>query len=406
MSVVLISNSLVSKLEIKNKEYDIRDSRIPGFMLRVYPSGYMAYAVQYARGKRVTLGKVGVLSVAQAREKAVEVLADFARGVTPKQAEAARKGVPTLKAFIKNDYAPWVVTHNASGQEAINTIVRHFSHLLDTSLDQISSAAIEKWRVKKLQANSMKPNTINRTVTPLRSAISKAVEWGMIKDNGLSGLKALKYDDTRIRFLSETEKSRLMSALKAREKSIKEQRENANQWRSARGYDLYPEYDNDDFVDHLMPLIVVALNTGVRRGELLALKREHIDLDQATLYVEKSKNYLARYIPLNKTAVTVLSTWLRQTQNLNSHYLFPSPMNPAKPIGSVKKAWAKLINDDAKIENFRWHDLRHDFASNLVMKEVSLYAVQKLLGHKKIEQTMKYAHLAPEFVAESVARLD
>ncbi|WP_423062682.1 tyrosine-type recombinase/integrase [Candidiatus Paracoxiella cheracis] len=61
---------------------------------------------------------------------------------------------------------------------------------------------------------------------------------------------------------------------------------------------------------------------------------------------------------------------------------------------------------DAGIKNLRWHDLRHDFASNLVMKEVSLYAVQKLLGHKKIDQTMKYAHLAPDFIAESVRRLD
>lgn len=154
-----------------------------------------------------------------------------------------------------------------------------------------------------------------------------------------------------------------------------------------------------------MPMIVIALNTGLRRGELFALKREHIKLDEATLFVAKSKNYLSRYVPLNKTVMTTLKIWLDQTAEINSQYLFPSPTNKVKPVQSVKNAWTKL-RADAKIENFHWHDLRHDFASRLVMKEVSLYAVQKLLGHKKVDQTMKYAHLAPSYIAESVSKLD
>ena len=152
-------------------------------------------------------------------------------------------------------------------------------------------------------------------------------------------------------------------------------------------------------------MVILALNTGIRKGELLHLKRSHINLKQNTLFVEKSKNYLARYVPLNNKASGMLETWMRQTEGLNSPYLFPSPSDANKPITSMKKAWTKVVND-AGIKNLRWHDLRHDFASNLVMKEVSLYAVQKLLGHKKLDQTMKYAHLAPDFIAESVKRLD
>lgn len=155
-----------------------------------------------------------------------------------------------------------------------------------------------------------------------------------------------------------------------------------------------------------MPMIILSMNTGVRRGELLRLERGHINLEQATLFVEKSKNSLARHIPLNKTVLNVLKIWLQQTSHIESAYLFSSPLDPKKSISSIKKSWMKLVKEDAKIQNLRWHDLRHDFASKLVMKDVSLYAVQKLLGHKRIDQTVKYAHLAPDYIAESVGRLD
>lgn len=405
MTAVSITNSLIAKLKPKDKEYDVRDNRLKGFMVRVQPTGNMSYVVQYVRGKRVTLGKVGVLTPAQAREKAVKILGDYANGLDPKQAEAARKGVPTLQAFLEKEYGPWVKTHNVSGDEAVKTIYRHFTHLMNTPIDQIKAQDIDKWRTKKLESKGMKVNTVNRTVTPLRSAITKAVEWGIIKGHGLAGLKVLKYDDTRIRYLSEAEKSKLFDVLQARDRKLRLQRNNANEWRKARSYELYPKIKEGEFSDYLLPMVILALNTGVRKGELLNLKRSHINLEQATLFVEKSKNYLARYVPLNDKAKAMLSTWMRQSGFLNSTYLFPSPADSSKPITSVKKAWAKVLND-AGIENLRWHDLRHDFASNLVMKEVSLYAVQKLLGHKKIDQTMKYAHLAPDFIAESVRRLD
>lgn len=405
MTAVSITNSLIAKLKSKDKEYDIRDNRLKGFMVRVQPSGNMSYVVQYARGKRVNLGRVGILTPAQAREKAVKILGDYANGLDPKQAEVARKGVPSLKTFLETEYAPWVKAHNASGEEAIKTIYRHFTHLMDTPIDQIKAQDIDKWRTKKLESKSMKVNTINRTVTPLRSAISKAVEWGVIKEHGLAGLKVLKYDDTRIRYLEAEEKSQLFLTLNARDRKLQLQRKSANEWRKVRGYDLYPEIKEGAFADYLLPMVILALNTGVRKGELLNLKRSHINLKQGTLFVEKSKNYLARYVPLNNKATSMLETWMRQTESLQSPCLFPSPTDPSKPITNIKKAWTKVVND-AGIENLRWHDLRHDFASNLVMKEVSLYAVQKLLGHKKIDQTMKYAHLAPDFIAESVRRLD
>ncbi|MBX9705309.1 MAG: Arm DNA-binding domain-containing protein, partial [Gammaproteobacteria bacterium] len=113
MTTALISKSLINKLEPKSKQYDVRDSSLKGFMVRVHPSGSMTYAVQYKRGGRVTLGKVGVMELADARNKAAKIIGDFAHGLDPKQAEAQQRGIPTLGVFLE-EYEPWVKTHNES----------------------------------------------------------------------------------------------------------------------------------------------------------------------------------------------------------------------------------------------------------------------------------------------------
>jgi len=401
----LISASLINRLKPKEKEYDVRDTKTEGFLIRVLPSGKMRYVAQYARGRRINVGKVGVMKPEDARGKAADIIRDYEKGIDPKTAALKAKGMPTLRAFLDDDYAPWVKAHNESGEEAIKTIERHFSSLLGKKLDKITVQELEKWRTKKLESKAMQVNTVNRTITPLRSAISKAVEWGILDEHVLKGVKTLKCDDTRVRYLSAAETEKIFEVLNKREESVKAGRARANEWRKKRGKPLYPEYKKKDFIDHFLPMVIVTLNTGVRRSELFRLKRRYVNLEDNTLFVEKSKNYMARHIPLNKTAQKALKQWLKQTEAIESAYVFPSPRNPEKHVSSIKTVWTN-VRDDCKVEDLRWHDLRHDFASKLVMKEVSLYTVQKLLGHKKISQTMKYAHLAPDFMAESVGRLD
>jgi len=405
MTAVFISASLINKLKPKEKEYDVRDTAIDGFLIRVHPSGRMSYVAQYARGRRINVAKVGEIKPDTARTKANEIILAYKKGIDPREAKLKSKGIPTLQAFLDNDYGSWVKAHNISGDEDIKTIHRHFGYLLNKKLNQIEVRDLEKWRAKKLETKAMKANTINRTITPLRSMISKAVEWGIIDEHVLKSLKILKCDDTRVRYLSEIEVKQLFDVLYTREAKIKKQRASANEWRKKRGKPLYPELKKNDFTDHFLPMMIVTLNTGVRRSELLRLKRQHVNLEKNTLFVEKSKNYMARYMPLNKTALKAIKQWLKQTEHLNSLYVFPSPLKPEKHIVSIKTVWNN-VREASKIKDLRWHDLRHDFASKLVMKEVSLYTVQKLLGHKKIGQTMKYAHLAPSYMAESVGRLD
>ena len=103
-------------------------------------------------------------------------------------------------------------------------------------------------------------------------------------------------------------------------------------------------------------------------------------------------------IPLNSVAVQTLTRW--QKQGDSDGLVFPNPVTKL-PMRDIKTAWLQLMKD-AQIEDFRFHDLRHDFASRLVMHGVVLYRVKELLGHGSISMTERYAHLAPEALAEAV----
>jgi integrase len=151
------------------------------------------------------------------------------------------------------------------------------------------------------------------------------------------------------------------------------------------------------FADHLTPAVLVSLNTGLRRGELLTLTWSAIDFKQKLLTVEgaAAKSGNTRHIPLNDEAVKVLKHWREQCAQQDRVFSVAT---------SFKRAWAPLLTR-ANIQNFRWHDLRHHFASRLVQLGVPLNTVRELLGHASLVMTIRYAHLAPDQKREAVARL-
>ena len=114
-----------------------------------------------------------------------------------------------------------------------------------------------------------------------------------------------------------------------------------------------------------------------------------------TLRASVSKANKTQDLPINSVAVKVLSAWREQSPNVADNVLmFPSPRGGGK-FDNCKKAWAALMKD-AQIENFRWHDMRHDYASQLVMRGVDLNTVRELMGHASLAMTLRYAHLAPK----------
>jgi integrase len=203
-----------------------------------------------------------------------------------------------------------------------------------------------------------------------------------------------------VRYLAPHEEAALRAALVARDGARRQRREQANAWRRQRGYAEYPEAN----ANHLTPLVLLALNTGLRKGEIFGLRWSDINFGRALLVVrgEGAKSGQSRYVPLNAEAIRVLTDW-RGFITPEPVHVFPGRQD-GEPLDDIKKAWAPLLKQ-AKIAGFTFHDLRHTFASKLVMAGVDLNTVRELLGHADIKMTLRYAHLAPEHKAAAVAKL-
>ncbi len=259
----------------------------------------------------------------------------------------------------------------------------------------LNAWVIEKWRSKRIK-HGVADATLNRDLATLRSALSKAVEWKILAANPIAGVKQRKVDNARVRYLTADEEKRLRDALAKRDKDAIAARKSGNEWRQQRGKELSSPIPLHGFADHLTPMVLLALATGLRRGELTALVWEDVDLANKLLTARAAaaKSNRSRVVPLNREAVLVLERWKRQ-QGGNGR-LFA--------VQSIKTAWGALMTA-ASIKALRFHDTRHNFASRLVSNGVDLNTVRELLGHADLKMTLRYAHLAQEHKAKAVETL-
>ena len=311
--------------------------------------------------------------------------------------------VPSLQSYLEDHYGPWVIAHRKAGNATLARIRAHFSVFFNVKLSDLSPLIVDRWRTKRL-ASGLQPATLNRDLVALRSALSKAVEWGLVPAHPLQSLKMAKIDSASVvRFLSEKEEGSLRSALDQREQKHRENRSRANEWRRARGYPEFTDISVHHYADYLKPMVLISINTGLRQGELFNLSWKSVDLERSNLTIagQTAKSGKTRHIPLNAEALDALRRWRMQSVSTTG-FVFPSANG--KPFDNVKKAWQGLL-DHAAVEHFRWHDMRHHFASRLVMAGVDLNTVRELLGHGDIKMTLRYAHLAPEHKAAAVEKL-
>jgi len=398
-----ISNNTIKQLQAQAKQYDVRDTKLKGFLIRVNPSGKMQYVCEYGRGKRINIGPVGVITPAQARDSAKEIIGQATKGIDPTSAKRDPSKI-SLKKFIESTYLPWVLQHRKDGIRTVARVRRCFYRILGKRpLIEITALRIEQWQTQRLKAGRS-PVTVNRDIVTFKAALSKAVDWGFLKTHPLKSLKLLKVDNNpKVRYLNIDEENRLLAILKIRDGELQRARQSGNQWREERGYPLYPTLDNHTFADHMTPMIMLAMLTGLRQGELFNLTWDNVDLKSRLITVSGTiaKSGRTRHIPLNNLAIEILQAWSQQTTKIN--LVFPS--QNGKPFNNVRKAW-ETIRKRSNIEYFRWHDLRHHFASKLVMAGVDLNTVRELLGHSDIKMTLRYAHLASEHKAHAVQKLE
>jgi len=231
------------------------------------------------------------------------------------------------------------------------------------NLQEITPLDAEKYKQKRI--NEVLPNTVNRELACLKHIFSKAKEWGKIKENPISSVKLFRVDDRRVRYLKKEEIAKLAESCS----------------------------------DYLRPIVIFALNTGMRKGEILNLKWTDIDLSNRVISLVQTKNREIREIPINDTVLEIL---IRLRKNSKVSYVFcKKDGNPYKDIrGGFQSALRK-----AGIKDFRFHDLRHTFASHLVMASVDLKTVQELLGHKTFQMTLRYSHLSRDHKRRAINTL-
>lgn len=345
------------------------------------------------------IGSLDDFTLSEAREEADGLRGDVARGKDP-HAEKRAANASSLGLFLEKEYGPWVTANRQTGAETLRRLAATFGEFDPLPLKDITLARVERWRTGRLLAG-IKPSTVNRDLASLRSVLSRAVDFGVLREHPLSKLKASRVDERGVvRYLTPDEERQLRQALAARDDKRRVARESANEWRTIRGYELLPVFGT--YTDHVTPLVLLALNTGLRRGELFHLRWRDVDLPRAlvTARGDGTKSGQTRVVNLNREAVTVMTAWM-PADVLPDVHVFAGKEGKRD---DVKTAWLRLVKD-AKIEPFRFHDLRHTFASKLAMAGVDLNTIRELLGHADLKMTLRYAHLAPAVKAAAVERL-
>lgn len=237
-------------------------------------------------------------------------------------------------------------------------------------LAQVTPKVIVQYKNQRY-ADGVSPATINRELAVMKKAFNLArKEWEWCRDNPVSRVSLEKENNKRDRWLTHEEEARLLAA--------------CSPW--------------------VKEIVVFALNTGMRMGEILALTWAGVDLFRRTVTVFRSKNGERRTIPVNQTVLEILKEKVR-VRSIHQDLVFSSQAGTMVDHNNLRRGFRAAIKT-AKIADLHFHDLRHTFATRLTQGGIDLYKVQRLLGHKSPIMTQRYAHHYPETLRDGVEYLD
>jgi integrase len=272
---------------------------------------------------------------------------------------------PTAFHAFAVEYLAWAKTNKKplSYRQNIYQMRRLEETFGKKNFQEIMSLEIERYKMKRKA--EVGPSAVNGELRLLKHMFTMAVQWGKMKEHPGKAVKLLKGEKQRDRFLTHEEAQWLIS----------------------------------NCVEPLRSIVMVALNTGMRRLEILSLKWPEVNFDQKLLTVLDSKNHEVRKIPMNGTVQGVLKKLPHHKEFVFSH------LN-GKPYATVQKAFNHAKAKAGLLDDVVFHTLRHTFASWLVMAGVDITTVMKLLGHRSLSVTMRYSHLSPSHQSKAVNVLD
>jgi integrase len=420
MARVNINRDFLLTIKGDGKSRYIPDEKLRGFCIKVSPTGSVGFYYRWdkprtADGKRQQGSKFIANWPGTEPGKARDMAAKFAatiehstddnRTILAKREQRANdaervKVVPTLGEYLTDTYGPFVRAERSTGARIVADIEKTFMAWLDRPLNQITTKEISDWKTAELSrvlrpaANGLpekrvRPATMNSKLNKIKGLFSYAVENIVISVNPAENITKSDEGPERVRWLHWDEARRLQRALDERDAQLRAERADTQ---ATRPYGT--------FADLVKPAVLFALNSGLRRKEQLSLLWTDIDMYGREITVRTSKTKRSRVVPINDELFAVLAAWRAQCFSGNVHPLLVFP----NAFGGVLRE-VKVFDDIrrvAKIHNFRWHDLRHTFATWAVTGGAPLDVVSRWLGHSRIEQTMRYAHRSPEFAARAI----
>ncbi|GAB4371897.1 MAG: site-specific integrase [Deltaproteobacteria bacterium] len=327
-----------------------------------------------------------------------------AMGTVKRNAEAALEGIRMdiragkyrLKEYPKTTiedlckkYREWAKGHlrSVSYKTHLPIIEEYFKKRL---ISTITEADVESFRKERMDTptrsgGKRKNSTLNRELATLARLFNLGIKWDLTDRNPAAKAKPLPETRGRTRFLSVEEAGRLLEAAPR----------------------------------HLRPILIMALETGMRRGEIMNLRWSDVDRKNGTIFIAESKNGCSRHVPMSNRLRKTLDSLPRRlgTDHVFTGHIRNTPAEGKRrrplnqPIGKVGEPFHDVRTSferacmKAGIENFRFHDLRHTAASHMVMAGVPMKTVGEILGHKAATMTERYSHLTPEHKRKAVEML-
>lgn len=396
-----LTKTVVDAIKADGRDVTHWDAELPRFGLRVRPSGAKSYVVQYRNEhgatKRVTIGSPGeVWTPDAARKRARDLLAEVGTGADPATEKREKRGAMTVAELSGHYLADHAEPHlrPATVRDLRGYLRRHILPALGArKVAEVSGEQVSKLHLSLRDT----PAQANRVLANLSSMFAFAIKRKLRADNPCKGVPKFP-EEKRARFASADELERLYAAL-------------AN----------YP----DQGVANAVRLLIL---TGARLSEVVKASWDMFDFERGvwTKPSAHTKQKKIHVVPLGSETLALLAA-MHETRDEDSPYLFPGKKpkkkptegdegrstdeakkpeeaSKPKPRADLKRLWDALMKE-AKLENFRKHDLRHTYASLLVREGVPLFDVGKLLGHTQIATTMRYAHLADDPLRKATNRV-
>jgi integrase len=364
-----LSKTVVERINAANQDVVVWDNTLPGFGVRVKPSGVRSYVIQYrnrntSASRRLTIGQHGpLLTFDQAKKQARAMLANAMRGEDPVEIRKTARRAPSI-ADLAVDY----LDRHAVPKKRPKSVRDDRAMLDNIILPKLGAKKVDVIGRRDVEAIQVamkdRPYQANRVLSLLSKMFNLAVEWKWRPDNPAKSVERYQ-EQKRERWLSDEELRRLCAVLD----------EHPNR-RAANAVRLQ-------------------LLTGARLGEVLTSRKEDFDLHRGiwTKPSHQTKQKRTEHLPLSAQAL-VLVTLIIETSDAGSPFLFPGN-KPGQPLREIKKFWSAVMRK-AGIANYRRHDNRHTYASHLVSSGLSLEIVGRLLGHTTTTTTKRYAHLADD----------